>query len=233
MFVFEQELFEHIEKYCSNAADFSRDVLGTLVGKVQTYKTNKTFIDIEQPKDCKWHKYMQEDEEVQKSEKDQKFNIHAISDISELMDGLTDEVLEDIGILANKLRKVWKRKGTVFICGNGGSAANAIHIANDLHYGTGACGNGPAINGLRVEALPSNAGVMTCLANDIGYERVYSQQISVKGEPRDMLIALSGSGNSANIINAIEAANIIGMESIAILAFGGENAREWLISQLL
>ena len=164
---------------------------------------------------------MQEDEEVQKSEKDQKFNIHAKSYISELMDGLTDEVLEDIGILANKLRKVWKRKGTVFICGNGGSAANAIHIANDLHYGTGACGNGPAINGLRVEALPSNAGVMTCLANDIGYERVYSQQISVKGEPRDMLIALSGSGNSANIINAIEAANIIGMESIAILAFGG------------
>ena len=46
VFVFEQELFEHIEKYCSNAADFSRDVLGTLVGKVQTYKTNKTFIDI-------------------------------------------------------------------------------------------------------------------------------------------------------------------------------------------
>ena len=164
---------------------------------------------------------MQEDEEVQKSEKDQKFNIHAKSYISELMDGLTDEVLEDIGILANKLRKVWKRKGTVFICGNGGSAANAIHIANDLHYGTGACGNGPAINGLRVEALPSNAGVITCLANDIGYERIYSQQISVKGEPRDMLIALSGSGNSANIINAIEAANIIGMESIAILAFGG------------
>ena len=67
---------------------------------------------------------------------------------------------------------------------------------------------------------------MTCLANDIGYESVYSHQINVKGEPRDLLLALSGSGNSKNIMNAIEAANKVGMKSVAILAFGGGKCRK-------
>ena len=70
----------------------------------------QTFIDIGTAERLQMAQIHAEDEEVQKSEKDQKFNIHAKSYISELMDGLTDEVLEDIGILANKLRKVWKRR---------------------------------------------------------------------------------------------------------------------------
>lgn len=149
------------------------------------------------------------------------FKVHAKSYIKTFIDGLDDSIIDEINELAHLLKEIWMIKAKVFICGNGGSAANAIHIANDLHYGTGACGEGEVINGLRVEALPANIGIVTCLANDIGYENVYSQQINVKGDQEDLLIVLSGSGNSPNILNAIEAANNIGMKSVAILAFGG------------
>ena len=58
--------------------------------------------------------------------------------------------------------------------GNGGSAANAIHMANDFHYGIGACGSGKRLPGLRVEALSANSSIVTCLANDTGYDNIYA-----------------------------------------------------------
>ena len=101
------------------------------------------------------------------------------------------------------LFNAWVNQRQVFLCGNGGSAANALHIANDLHYGVGACGPAPIIPGMRVEALPANTGIITCLANDTGYENIYSNQLKVKANQDDILVALSGSGNSGNIVNAI------------------------------
>ena len=65
--------------------------------------------------------------------------------------------------LANELRQAWIDGRNVYICGNGGSAANAVHIANDLHYGIGACGPGAKLPGLKIEALPANTAVITCL----------------------------------------------------------------------
>ena len=124
------------------------------------------------------------------------------------------------------LSDAWKERRQVFICGNGGSAANAIHIANDLHYGIGACGSPPVIPGMRVEALPANTGVITCLANDTGYENIYSEQLIAKANRDDILIALSGSGNSRNIVKAIEAAEKLEMKSVAILAFNGGECKD-------
>ena len=129
--------------------------------------------------------------------------------------------LEAVESLATELRQTWINDRNVYICGNGGSAANAIHIANDLHYGIGACGPGLKLPGLKVEALPANAGVITCLANDTGYDNIYAHQLNVKARKDDILIALSGSGNSRNIIKAIETANTIGLKTFAILAFTG------------
>ena len=120
--------------------------------------------------------------------------------------------LEAIENLADELRKAWINGRNVYICGNGGSAANAIHIANDLHYGIGACGPGTKLPGLRIEALPANTGVITCLANDTGYENIYAHQLEVKSKKGDLLIALSGSGNSPNIIKALETGNNIGLK---------------------
>ena len=109
---------------------------------------------------------------------------------------------------------------SIYICGNGGSAANALHIANDLIYGV-RNNNKDLYKTAKIEALPANSSVVTCLANDIGYERIYSYQLECKGVKDDILICLSGSGNSDNIYNALNTANKIGMETFSILGFDG------------
>lgn len=98
----------------------------------------------------------------------------------------------------------------VFLCGNGGSAANAIHIANDLV----ACG---------VSAFPLTADVatVTAIANDFGYEHVFARQLLAHGEKGDLLIVLSGSGNSPNVLAALRAAEELGMDTWAIIGEQG------------
>jgi D-sedoheptulose 7-phosphate isomerase len=122
-----------------------------------------------------------------------------------------------VGLLAQDMLVCWREKRQVFFCGNGGSAGNAVHLANDFLYGiakkTG--------DGMRVHALSANSAVITCLANDIGYESIFSEQLAVQGRPGDLLIALSGSGNSPNILRAIEQAKNQGIKSYAVLGFSG------------
>ena len=109
---------------------------------------------------------------------------------------LIDKSLVDL--LAHDLFSVWRRSSRVFICGNGGSAANAIHISNDFSYGIN-----PDGKALDVEALTANTAIISCLANDTSYEYVFSNQLRSKAKKGDLLIALSGSGNSENIISAV------------------------------
>ncbi len=125
--------------------------------------------------------------------------------------------LEEIQELAHALRAAWVDGRQVFICGNGGSAANAIHLANDLVYGI-AKGQG---QGLRVHALPANQAVMTCLANDVSYAAIYSKQLELYARPGDLLIVLSGSGNSPNVVAALQAARAAGLTTFAILGYSG------------
>ena len=129
--------------------------------------------------------------------------------------------------LAKNIKEVWKEGNNVFICGNGGSACNAMHMANDFHYGIGACGSPPKVKGLKVEALSSNPGIITCLGNDIGYENIYSHQLENKGANGDILIALSGSGNSPNIIKALKTAKAKNVYSYAILGFKGGKSLDY------
>ena len=122
--------------------------------------------------------------------------------------------------LAEALRDCWRQGRQVFLCGNGGSAANAIHIANDFLYGIGK-GVRP---GLRVHAMPANSSVLTCLANDEGYAEIFSRQLEVHGQGGDVLIAFSGSGNSPNILRVLEQAKAMGIQSFAVLGFSGGKA---------
>lgn len=132
------------------------------------------------------------------------------------------DVLPNIEKLVNSLEEAWDHKKNVFICGNGGSAGNAIHLANDFNYGIDKkCGIG-----LRIDALPANQSVITCLANDEGYENIFSQQISVKGDAGDILVALSGSGNSPNVVKALEVAKKMGIKTFAILGFSGGKCKQ-------
>ena len=149
------------------------------------------------------------------------FNLRTRNYLDQLNSCFSAAIIDQIEILAKDLLAAWVEGRNVYICGNGGSAANAMHLANDFHYGIGACGPGPKLPGLRVEALPANPGLITCLANDTGYENIYSHQIEVKGRPGDLLIVLSGSGNSGNVVKALETSKSMGLRSYAILAFSG------------
>lgn len=150
----------------------------------------------------------------------------AVSYLERLHGCFSPPILGQVEQLAEQLMEVWVSGRQVLICGNGGSAANALHMANDFHYGIGACGPGPRLPGLRVEALPANAGVITCLANDTGYDNIYAHQLEVKSRPDDLLIVLSGSGNSPNVVRALEAARRLRMKSFAIVAFAGGRCLE-------
>jgi len=129
---------------------------------------------------------------------------------------------DSVDILRKDLLLAWDKRRKVFLCGNGGSAANANHLANDLLYGISPIEG----KGLDVHSLASNTSVITCLANDTGYEHIFSKQLASLAAKQDMLIALSGSGNSANILNAIIQAKKLGLKTHSIVGFDGGKCRE-------
>ena len=124
--------------------------------------------------------------------------------------------------LAEAILESWQQGRRVFLCGNGGSAGNAIHLANDFLYGIAKTTGG----GLRVMALSANSAVMTCLANDVGYDHIFSEQLAVQAQKGDLLIVLSGSGNSRNIVRVLEQAREMGVGSFAILGFSGGKSKQ-------
>lgn len=147
---------------------------------------------------------------------------HIRSYSERLTRALALDAMDDVPALGEALHEAWMNKRCIYLCGNGGSAGNAIHLANDLIFGAGMKYG----VGMRVEALSANPAVLTCLANDIGYENIYSEQIRVKGDPGDVLIVLSGSGNSPNVVKALEMGNAKGLKTFAILGYAGGRCKE-------
>ena len=127
-----------------------------------------------------------------------------------------------VSLLSDCLWDAVHSKKQVFLCGNGGSAANALHMANDFLYGI----SKKSEYAIRVHALTSNQSILTCLANDIAYPDIFSYQLEALAQKNDVLIALSGSGNSPNIIKAIQTAKLIGMKTFAILGYDGGHCLE-------
>ncbi|HEX2907702.1 MAG TPA: SIS domain-containing protein [Phototrophicaceae bacterium] len=106
---------------------------------------------------------------------------------------------------------------TVFICGNGGSAATATHFGCDL-------AKRPIVSGqprFRVMALTDNNAIMTAISNDIGYDVVFSEQLIPLVRPNDILIGISGSGNSRNVLNAVQVAREAGAITIGFCGYDG------------
>jgi D-sedoheptulose 7-phosphate isomerase len=123
--------------------------------------------------------------------------------------------------LAHELADCVATRRQVFLAGNGGSAGNAIHLANDFLYGIA---KQPG-HAMRVQALSANPAVITCLANDEGYDRIFEIQLAELAQPDDVLIVLSGSGNSPNILRALRQAKKMDVRSYAILGFTGGQAK--------
>lgn len=124
----------------------------------------------------------------------------------------------EIVSVAEIIHDSMKRRRSIYVCGNGGSAALSQHFAIDLGLGTSKYLNA---HGCRVFDLTSNAAILTATANDIDFTEVFSRQIELYGQSRDLLIAISSSGNSLNVVKAITKARELGIETIGITGFDG------------
>jgi len=127
-----------------------------------------------------------------------------------------------INQIADMLLRANESGRMVFLFGNGGSAALASHLACDLGKGTAYCNGGKRF---RVLALTDNLPTLTAWANDSGYESVFSEQLRNFLQPQDVAFAISGSGNSKNILNALQLAREAGAATIGISGFQGGEMR--------
>jgi D-sedoheptulose 7-phosphate isomerase len=116
------------------------------------------------------------------------------------------------------LHEAYLRRRTIFLFGNGGSASLASHMACDLGKGTSSARRTKRV---RVVALTDNLPTITAYANDTGYENIFSEQLKNLGQSGDVALAISCSGNSPNVIRALEAARTLKMTTIGIGGFAG------------
>jgi D-sedoheptulose 7-phosphate isomerase len=122
----------------------------------------------------------------------------------------------EVGRFLSTLLDARERGATVFFIGNGGSAATASHFANDL-----AIGNNEYQKPFRAISLTDNMPIITAISNDFGYEEIFVRQLRVLGKKEDVLVGISASGNSRNVILAFEHARSAGIKTVAITAFDG------------
>lgn len=104
-------------------------------------------------------------------------------------------------------------QGTVWICGNGGSSATASHMQVDMSFGVKP--------GVRARSMSDNSAALTATGNDVSFDNVFARQLELEGAQNDLLIAISASGNSANLLLAVEAAKKVGMQTCAFIGFDG------------
>jgi D-sedoheptulose 7-phosphate isomerase len=145
--------------------------------------------------------------------------------LREIIDGVD---LEAVNRAFQLLRAARDRGSRVFVAGNGGSAATASHWVNDLGKATKRSGRDP----FQVMCLSDNVPWLTALANDEGFDRVFSGQLENFARPGDVLIVISASGNSPNLVRAVELARSIGIQTVGLLGFDGGILKE-MVDDLL
>ena len=133
---------------------------------------------------------------------------------------LSDDSLQSICSFAVVICDSLSKGGTLFLCGNGGSASDSQHIAAEL-VGRFTVNR----DTLRTIALTTDTSVLTCISNDFSYDEIFSRQLQALARPGDVLLVLSTSGNSSNVIKALSASASIGVVSIALLGKNGGLAK--------
>ncbi len=123
----------------------------------------------------------------------------------------------DLERVVDVLLEVIEQNNTIFVAGNGGSAAIADHLGCDWTKGTCVVGQ----NSLRTHSLVSNSALFTALANDFSYEDVFSKQLEMFARPGDALVLISSSGNSANILKAVDVAKKLSVRTVGLTGFSG------------
>ncbi len=132
--------------------------------------------------------------------------------------GLISKLPSDqIDGIVQVIKQAYLEGRRVLICGNGGSAATASHLSEDLQKGIGCL----TCKKFKVMALTDSAPLITAWANDTDYASIFVEQVQTWAQAGDVLVAISGSGNSPNIIRAVETANEMGMTTIGLTGMGG------------
>jgi len=140
-----------------------------------------------------------------------------INQINKGLNNLSDDILNNaIAVIENAITSF----KDIFVCGNGGSAAIAEHLSCD--YSKGIATNTALFP--KVHSLVSNMSLITALANDTSYEEIFAAQLALQAKKDDVLICISSSGNSPNIIRALNVANAIQMKTITLTGFDGGKA---------
>jgi D-sedoheptulose 7-phosphate isomerase len=129
--------------------------------------------------------------------------------------------LLEIKMFVETLLVARENNNNIFFMGNGGSATTASHFANDLAFGTN-----EYKKPFKVMSIVDNISVLTALGNDYGYEDIFIRQIKIYGKKSDVLVGISASGNSQNLIKAFEYATTVGIKTVALTAFDGGKMRE-------
>jgi D-sedoheptulose 7-phosphate isomerase len=134
--------------------------------------------------------------------------------------------LAQIALFAETVERAYRDDRQVFVIGNGGSASTASHMACDLAKNIYPAGCAAAVRRFRVLSLTDNVALITAIANDCGYDRVFAEPLSYYARPSDLVIAISASGNSPNVLEGLAAARAAGARTAALLGFDGGRARE-------
>jgi D-sedoheptulose 7-phosphate isomerase len=142
----------------------------------------------------------------------------AVEDLRELLPKIA-AMSPDVERLGQAMMACWASRGKVLIAGNGGSAADAVHFAEELVVRFQ-----KNRRGLAAMAL-CDAAVLTCAANDLGYDNVFSRQVEAYGNPGDVFVAMTTSGNSVNLLKAVMAAKEQGMVTASMLGKDGGRAK--------
>lgn len=134
----------------------------------------------------------------------------------ELLERVGSELADDIVAAAEHVAATLRRGGKILVCGNGGSAADAQHFAAELVGRFGRQGSP-----LAAIALTVDTSVLTALGNDLGFREVFARQVEALGKPGDLLVAITTSGSSVNVLRAAERARALDLSVIGLSGAGG------------
>lgn len=145
-----------------------------------------------------------------------------LTESSKVTHKVANECIKSILAAIELIISTFRAGNKVLICGNGGSAADSQHMAGEF-----VCMLNKALNrpGLPAIALTTDTSILTAYANDIGFNKVFERQLQALGQPGDLLIGISTSGNSANVILAMKKAKISKMQTVALIGHRGKLAK--------
>jgi len=153
-----------------------------------------------------------------------------LADTRATLDGLS---VPEIEAFIDELERAYRDGRQVLILGNGGSAASATHLAVDLSKTVLGRPVNRAAKRFRAISLATDISTITAWANDFSFDDIFAEQVEALGQPGDLLVVITGSGNSANVVAGVETARRLGLRTAGLLGFDGGRVKDMLDAHIL